>query len=389
MKIVLTVVLVWFGAIAAYAIDDERIFIDAKINDQPVRFAFDSGAGVPFLLYSETAKKLNLKVTPPSADAKVGAGQVPAGWTDIQTLEILGSTVKTRLAVVEIPPYITSNEDGAVGWPALASNDFSLDCVNHTASPVAAGRKEFRGWVRCRIQTNTDLTLELPDKGHSREIIALDSGSTHGVELNPQQWLAWKSSHTNQVTTYDAYYTPGSGLVVAEEGWADKISLGKLTLTDVPVMQASSSDVALHSASQFPYEATLGLAAMKRLDIVIDGKDGVVYLRPKNTPPTPYEYNHLGAVFVPKDLQSDDLIAHVAKGSPAYEAGIRDGDILLKEDGRDVTNWRNPNVKINTPFREQSAGTKFKLTLKRGDTIFNATATLQNILATDSATNSN
>ena len=101
-------------------------------------------------------------------------------------------------------------------------------------------------------------------------------------------------------------------------------------------MEAGSSDVALHSSPQTKYEATLGLAALKRLDIVIDGKHGIAYLRPKKTPPLPYQHNRLGADFIPQDSHNDDLIAHVANGSPAYEAGIRDGDILLKEGEKDV-----------------------------------------------------
>jgi C-terminal processing protease CtpA/Prc len=102
----------------------------------------------------------------------------------------------------------------------------------------------------------------------------------------------------------------------------------------------------------------------------------------------PYKHNRLGAVFVPRDLQSDDLIAHVIVGSPAYEAGLQDGDILLKEDGRDVTNWRTGGTP-NTPFREQPAGTKLELTLKRGDKIFKTTAVLRNILPPDAPKNSN
>ena len=125
---------------------------------------------------------------------------------------------------------------------------------------------------------------------------------------------------------------------------------------------------------------TLGLAAMTQLDIIIDGKHNLAYLRPKTTPPLPYAYNRLGADFVPLDLKSDDLVACVVDGSPGYEAGIRNGDILLKIDEQDATKWRT-REKRNDPFREQPAGTRLQLTLKRGNKIFTATAVLRNILA--------
>jgi hypothetical protein len=44
---------------------DERIWINAKINGQPVRFAYDTGWGNNQTLFSTTAKRLGLKVTPP------------------------------------------------------------------------------------------------------------------------------------------------------------------------------------------------------------------------------------------------------------------------------------------------------------------------------------
>jgi hypothetical protein len=61
----------------------------------------------------------------------------------------------------------------------------------------------------------------------------------------------------------------------------------------------------------------------------------------------------------------------------------------LKEGKQDVTNWRDPNIKINTPFSEQPAGTKLELTLKRGDKVFTTTAVLRNILPPDASKNSN
>ena len=129
---------------------------------------------------------------------------------------------------------------------------------------------------------------------------------------------------------------------------------------------------------QTNYEATLGFAALKRLDIVIDGKHGITYLRPKRTPSLPYNHNRLGAVFVPRDLQDNDattLVAHVVANSPAYEAGIRNGDILL-------------NQEVNGTF-EQPAGTEVHFKLRRDDKVFKTTAILRNILPPDVVTNSN
>ena len=66
----------------------------------------------------------------------------------------------------------------------------------------------------------------------------------------------------------------------------------------------------------------------QRLEVVIDGRRGIAYFLPKTSPSPAYEHNRLGAVFTPVDMQANDLIGHVADGSPAYEAGIRPGDVI-------------------------------------------------------------
>ena len=126
---------------------------------------------------------------------------------------------------------------------------------------------------------------------------------------------------------------------------------------------------------------TLGVAAISRLDIIIDGKHKLAYLRPKTTPPLPFAYNRLGAAFMPLDLKSDDLVAFVVDGSPAYAAGVRNGDLLLKIDERDATKWRTTG-KPNNPSQTKRAGDRLQLTLKRGDKLFTTTAVLQDILPT-------
>lgn len=387
MKTVLTLVCLCF-CLAALKADDERVFIDAKINGKPVRFAFDTGTGTAFLLTSAAAQQLGLKVKLPPTNVQVSPGQTLIGWTTPQKLDFGFTNIEARFAVVDLPSYLKLNAIGTLGWPAIKHNVFSLNCVAHTLAAFTNDTKSLEGWVQCPIETNSDLTLQLPDGNHSKQIITLDSGSIYGVKLNPQRWQQWKAAHTNQPITLEAYFTPGAGLVVAEESWADQISVGPLTLTGVPVMQADSSDIALHSAPGLEYVATLSLAAMKRLDIIIDGNRETACLRPSKTPPVSYEHNRLGAVFVPANLQGNDLIAHVIHGSPAFEAGIRDGDVLLKIDDLDCSRWRtDPAVLPLSRFFNRPAGTQLQLTLKRAGQILKMAAVLRNILPPDPAKN--
>src|SRR4029077_8034211 len=75
-----------------------------------------------------------------------------------------------------------------------------------------------------------------------------------------------------------------------------------------------------------------------------------------------------GAVFVPRDLQSQDLVANVLPHSPAEQAGVRSGCLWLKIDALDVTAWKTePGITPLSRFWERPPGTRLVLTLKRNN----------------------
>jgi hypothetical protein len=382
-RFLLAIIFLWFRVITLYA-EDECIWCsDVKVNGQLVRIIFDTGSDSPIVLFSATAERLGLKVLPPDVSLQIQPSEVRERPTEVCNLDIGTTNFNTAVRVIEMPSYFRGI-DGQFGWPLISENIVHIDAVNGTAEFVKSV-PEGSAWMKTGLLTNLDvLDLEIPETNVAKAAISIDTGSPFGVKLAPPIWRKWKAAHTNLPVTLNAYFTPALGLVVKEESWAKEILLGPLTLTDVPIMEADSANIAAGTFSNAQYEATFGLAALKRLDLVIDGKIGVAYLQSKKTPPLPYQHNRLGAVFVPRDSQSDDLLAHVVDGSPAYEIGIRNDDVLLKIGELDVTKWRtDPNVTPLSRFWYSPAGTKLELTLKRGDKIFKTTAVLRNILPLD------
>jgi S1-C subfamily serine protease len=119
------------------------------------------------------------------------------------------------------------------------------------------------------------------------------------------------------------------------------------------------------------------------MDLVVDGRRGVAYVRPKKTTPPTYAHNCLGAVFVPPDLlhpETGNLAARVLEGSPAYEAGIRNGDILLKLGDNETIKPGINQIRLHEQFMAPTNGTKLALTLRRGTETFVVTPMLRQIL---------
>lgn len=371
------VVCLWFATSQA----EKRIWLEAQINQKPVRLIFDTGAS-KLILFPQTAQRLGLKVIPPPPDAVLGPGDVVGGKTEECSFTLQRTTIKTRFAVIETPAYLHwTDEDGVVGWPPISSNIFQIDARAQTLTLLAKVPEEAATWTKLRVKKEPVLCLEAAHEQGAPSVIVVDTGASGGAAMNPQKWRAWKVAHAGQPATIEAIFMPGAGLVVKEQMWARELALGDLLLTEVPVIEANSAEMSVASTQ---LEASLGLAALKRLDLIVDGKQGVAYLRPKRTPPPPYEHNRLGAVFVPRDQQGNDLVASVVDGSPAAEAGIRNGDVLLKIGELDVTNWRtDPAILPLSRFWMRPAGTKLNLGLKRGSETLKVTVILKQIIPLD------
>lgn len=363
---------------------DQRIWLEAKVNGQPARFIFDTGAD-RLILFRKSAERLKLKLTQAPSDSLTPSGTVDIGQTEPCEVRLLGNVLEMPIGVIEMPSYLEMHADGVLGWGAIRDNILEIDALSSQLKFAGKVPQEAAGWTKLRLLAGSGfLSLEIPHSGGPAGIVLVDTGFTGGVAIPPANWQRWKLAHPGAPATLDSYFMPGAGLVVAEETWARSIGFGPLTLTDVPLTEANHAQVALGSSA---YEGTLGLAALKRLDFVVDGATGTAYLRPKKSAPMPYEHNRLGAVFVPPDSSSDNLVAHLLDDSPAHDAGICNGDVLLKIGDLDATKWRSdPAMSPLSHFWMQRAGTRLDLTLRRQSATFRTSVLLRQILGPDQET---
>jgi hypothetical protein len=359
--------LILLQATSPVAPADDRILVEAKINGEPIKLAFDTGAA-ELVIFRAMAEKLGVKVLPPPPDIAPKPGEVVISRTEPLKIELFGQTSEARIGVFDHPAALPPDVDGLLGWSNVRQNIWYLSGSSLKFRGLPTVPAEAASWTKLRQVRDRpqQLCLEL-DRAASAPpaYLGIDTGASSGVRLSPGAWADWRARHPAQLGTLDAYYMPGAGLVVAEEFWAKDIDLGGLVLHDVPVVRMNEAEVNRYPPGTL---AVLGLNAMKRMDAVLDGPADAAYLLPLATSPRPYDHNRLGAVFVPVDVErSNDLVAHVAPGSPAAAAGVRDGDALLMIDQMDVTPWRTkPGILPLSRFWNQPPGTKMRLTLRRG-----------------------
>ncbi len=358
---------------------ENRIWINGQIDNSPVRLFFDTAA-THSVLFRRTADRLGLKITerPPGVQNEPGMAPV-GGWTDPCRLSLDGLTFNERFAVIDLPPSVDTEAEGALSWRRMADAVLVFNPKEATLWISNAIPSAAKDWTKFALRKDSQiLGFQAEASADEKYSIYIDTGSEGGVEVNTQTWNRLLSEEPEPRITLVAYYTPGAGLMVAEEIWVKKLTVGRLEIRDVPVRREN----AVVSGALMPdHAATLGLYAMKRINVVVDYSNEAVYAHANVDPAPPYPQNRLGAVFVPRSERDATLVAHVAKGSPAEEAGIDNDDVLLRLGGLDATRWQtDPRLRPLGRFWQQAAGTKIELTLRRGATDYETVVTLRDIL---------
>jgi aspartyl protease len=365
------------------AAPEGRIWVSGKIRDTPVNLLLDTGTEAPFL-WQSTVDKLKLVIDAPAPTTTPLPNKINATLTKKYRLDLWGVSQKTFFAVVQIPPDMLDDgeADGILGWPNLARSITAVDAYHCSAVPLKSVPKLNAEWHRTRILRGCDtLVLEMPNVHGSTTRLIVDTGTRAGVELPPSQWAAWRGTHKHNPLTMKLYYNPVEGLVASEESWAEEIRIGSLSLTNVPVLE---SKITNYSICDRPVDAVLGMAALRQLDVILDGAHGYFHWRTKLTQPIVYGHNRLGAVWI-RDQKINGFKLVVADDSPAYQAGIRNDDVLVK-----ITEANSKPVHSRTAeFKGSPSGTVLTLTLKRSGKQFETHVTLKDILGptvSDSAT---
>ena len=370
--------LIWaVGSTASTA--DELIMIDARINGHAVRLAFETGAEYS-ILRNSLVERIDLKWEAPPSDVKASGGKVPMGLSE-PFLFTLGeeNTPDARFRIFNIPKEFIPKVDGFLAWSNVVNSILLIDAEAKKVLPLSLLPRDIDSWAESDIRDDElVLTLKLINKEGRIGSLLIDTGfADGGVQLSEERWRKWKDENKEQPFTFTAIYSSYSGLTVYETYCAENFTIGSFKISNVPVTKSSSG------AELFvkDHQATLGLFALSQFEIILDGKKLKLFSKPQSNPKSEYQYNRAGAVFIPENLNSVELKAHVVESGPAYEVGIRNGDILLRIDDLDVTKWRtDPNVLPLGRFWSRPAGSTLKLSLLRNGKPLTTELELQEIL---------
>ena len=240
-------------------------------------------------------------------------------------------------------------------------------------SPLSSISKEVLSWQSLKFDTQILRTAAAFLSENSDSVVYLDTGHTGGVALSESRWNQWVQENPYLPRTIKSGYLPAAGGFFSTElTLANSFRLGFL---EIPC--------AIIEKNVFKWpklEAVLGIEALKHFDIVFDLINGKIYLKGRPYSLENFRYNRLGAIFLPLSLESDRLVGHVLRNTPAYRAGLRSGDILKKVDNIDMTRWRTDPEIWKKDFWEAKPGTKYIIEVERNQKEFSVPVILEEIL---------
>jgi len=261
-------------------IQSERFLADARINDQPVRFVYDTGAGAT-LVQTRSAKRLGLKVSEPPSSPKPPPGKVKIGHTELCRFSVGQETYTLNLATLHLswPWGGLFGLDGFIGWPDLKDDFFVLDAADDAIKHVDGLPADTNGWTRLPLYRHTDvLALEIPRADGKTGVLEVDTGNPEGVSLSPARWKEWRPNHPHARGGWHITFMPGSGVTIGRKYEADDLAIGPLTWKAVSLRKARPTETGIVQTGDV-FEASIGLAALRQLNVIIDRTNHLAYVR--------------------------------------------------------------------------------------------------------------
>ncbi len=262
-------------------VSNSRVLVpvsNAAINGQPLRVTLDTGSGYAAFLTTNAVERLGIRFTPTPRKAATAPA---AGLTEAVNLTMGAENFAAQFAIFDWDGF-----DLLIGWPAIQDNILVFDGTTHTVNAVAELPKDTADWFEAKIRPvgqGQVLLLEIPLGNDGTGTVMIDTGDPGGVTVPEAAWKQWSDAHPRaQVEMLRE--TVGSSAVshTVPSTQAEEIKLGPLTLTDVPLRE--TGDIKVYGDVGDNFAGSIGLAALARMDMVVDGKNSVAYLRPKPNP---------------------------------------------------------------------------------------------------------
>lgn len=350
------------------------IAFQAGVGEETLRFILDSGASSAVLRESEWVERLGLNVLGQARVAGAGSGEArTATLAGPITIDIGGLTMTHDMIVVGVAEDLKGMDwNGAVGGGLLSQAVAEIDYAGSKLrlhEPESFEMPAGAAVVPTHIQSSGVAAVEAEvtiDGETTSHWLAVDLGAFHNLSLN-----GGEQGVPLPTRRFEGEITVGwgaQGAVPGRVGVIDSLRIGDLELADVVTTYRMPEGIrSIHRQGEGDVKVTgnLGSAILRRFTVFVDHPGRRLGLLPRSEPPPLSNFTTTGIVSEPAATDRGFLIEAVLPGTPADEAGLLPGDLIVALDGVPLA---ERGIEVRSQLIDPAPGSKLELTIRRDGT---------------------
>ena len=323
---------------------ENYILIKARVNDsEPLLFELDSGGGSGLILYFKAAEALRLKAQGKGKGGGGGAATFETSTVKGATLSLGGVELNNQTFVVfppDRPPTLHGRfVDGVIGYSLFSRYVVEIDFQSQVVNLYEPKSFRYSGpgeSIPIKVMSNVpfarmNVMVEgrkpitgdfLVDTGAGRFTVILNTPLVESTHLLTGSQKIRKEPGSRGV----------GGSVELMVGRLPGVQVGQYIFTNPFVHFAQDRKGALASSD---FSGLLGGELLSRFKVIFDYTHKRMILEPNRNYDAPFEYDETG---VRLETGSDDVhtfrVRGVIENSPAFEAGMQEGEIITAIDGK-------------------------------------------------------
>jgi hypothetical protein len=350
-------------------------------GSEPFQLILDTGMPTPGVLLFDSARVGQLGLDFAGSPAIAGAGgkgeKVPAKMAKAPAIRV-GELAIPDVRVISLasPEQISEVAEGVIGLELFGK--FAVQIDRDASRLRLFGQDAFTppvgsSIVPLQIRGGSPFLSVRVAVGEPELLpaeLAVDLGASHALWLNPGREARF-AAPGNAIRTRIGHGM--SGPVEGAVGRVRRLELGSFEFADLVAAFPGPSHQ--NPGGRDFKDGFLGGAVLKRFRVTFDYARERMVLEPGKSLREPFEYDMTGLVLEPAS-NGRRLVSEVLASSPAAEAGVKAGDVLLAIDG-EVPGAMDPEA-IEHKFR--AAGTELRLVFERDGARFEKTLRLRRLV---------
>lgn len=288
-------------------------------SNNQLMMGVDTGAVQPSLLFSPAVESIGVRIRGRGA---MRSANVPVSLK--QGGEAMSR--KQDVVMVEQAPY-----DGLLGWDCIKKYVWNINYPKRSHRFFNHLPARIRKWHKLHLVSGSDYP-QIADK-HGRRII-LDTGAPHAVYISKKRWAAIKQAYPDAFVSVYSGYSPAAGGFYAHECMnVSSFQVGPLELNNILLCESFANPEIMGIPDDI--DIILGYSALASRQFWLDGPGNALYFSSStSTVAAVPTFNLMGGTFIQDRNGSGPMKAFVAEWSPAWNAGLRTGDVLVSINGR-------------------------------------------------------